>query len=389
MTRARRRICVVTGSRAEYGLLRWLIQEVRDDPRLELQLAVTGMHLSPEFGLTFREIEADGFRIDERIEMLLSSDTPVGVAKGIGLGVIGFAEALARLRPDVLVVLGDRYEILAAAQAAMTARIPIAHLHGGESSEGAIDESIRHAITKMAHLHFVAAEPYRRRVIQLGEEPRRVFNYGAPGLDAIERLTLLGREALERSLSFELGATFFLVTYHPVTLAARPSDRALRGLLGALDRFPEARILFTKGNADAEGRVLNEMIDAYAVRHAGRVKVATSLGHLRYLSAVAGAAAVIGNSSSGIIEAPALGVPTVNVGDRQRGRLKARSVIDCAEGANAIRDAIRRALTPAFRAQARSARSLYGAGDASRRIKEKLRTIDLDGIVRKRFHSLS
>jgi UDP-hydrolysing UDP-N-acetyl-D-glucosamine 2-epimerase len=385
----KRRICVVTGTRAEYGLLYWLLREIQEDDALELQLAVTGMHLSPEFGLTVRAIEADDFAIDEQVEMLLSSDSPVGIAKSIGLGVIGFADAFARLHPDIVVVLGDRFEILAAVQAALVARVPIAHLHGGETTEGAIDEAIRHCITKMAHLHFVAAEPYRRRVIQLGEEPARVWNVGAPGLEHVRRTPLLDRVALEESINFELGTPTFLVTYHPATLADRaPADEAGE-LLRALDRYPSARVLFTKTNADTGGRAVNEMIDSYVAAHPDRTRAYTSLGQQRYLSALSQADVVIGNSSSGVIEAPALGVPTVNIGPRQQGRLRATSVIDCAGEADGIAKAIERALSPEFRASIQAMELPYGEGHTARQVADVLREAGLgDRLLMKRFFDL-
>mgnify|MGYP001285174812 CR=1 FL=1 len=383
-----RKVCVVTGSRAEYGLLACLMKEIAGDPALALQVVVTGMHLSPEFGLTYRTIEADGFTIDARVEMLLSSDTPVGIAKSIGLGVIGFADAFERLHPDIVVLLGDRYEILAAAEAAFVARIPIAHLHGGELTEGAIDESIRHAVTKLAQLHFVAAAPYRRRVIQLGEDPQRVFDFGAPGLDQLQRIRLLPRAELEEALDFRFGTLNFLVTYHPATLAERTPEEGMRALLEALDAFPEARIVFTKPNSDTGGRVLIGMVDRYVARHAERAMAAVSLGQQHYLSAMAASDVVIGNSSSGLIEAPALRRPTVNIGDRQQGRLRSASVIDCAEDAAVIADAIRRALAPDFRARLADTVPPYGAGGASARIKDVLRDVRLDELDVKRFHDL-
>ena len=381
-----RKICVVTGTRAEYGLLYWLMKEIQDDAALQLQLVVTGMHLSPEFGLTYRTIEEDGFTIDAKVEMLLSSDTPVGIAKSIGLGVIGFADVLERLQPDIMVVLGDRYEILAAAQAALVARIPVAHIHGGETTEGAIDESIRHAITKMSHLHFVAAEPYRTRVIQLGEHPDTVFNVGALGIENIKRLQLLDKPELEQSINFELGATCFLVTYHPATLGTTTPQAAMQELLDALDQFPDARIIFTKPNSDTDGRVLGQMIDEYARCNKGRVVVFTSMGQIRYLSALQYVDAVIGNSSSGIIEAPACNIPTVNIGDRQSGRLKADSIIDCRETTESIATAIRKALAPSFREGVRQGVSLYGYGASASQIRNRLKQACLSD--RKRFYDL-
>lgn len=383
-----RSICIVTGTRAEYGLLRWLMEEVRDDPELELRVLATGMHLSPEFGLTYREIEEDGFEISERVEMLLSSDSPVGIAKSIGVGTIGFADAFRRLEPDIVVVLGDRFEVLAAAQAAMVARIPLAHLYGGEATEGLIDEPIRHAVTKMSHYHFVTTDAYRRRVIQLGEAPERVFNYGAPGLDALERIELMTPEQLEKELGFELDSPTFLVTYHPVTLdRADPADR-FEEVLAALNRFPEARVVFTKTNADTHGRSINRMIDRYSDQHPDRCAAFVSLGQRRYLSLLREADVVIGNSSSGLLEAPSLSTPTVNVGPRQQGRVRAASVVDCREEREEIDDAVRKTLSQEFRERARRTKSPYGGPGASSRIKERLKRVDLEDVLMKRFHDL-
>lgn len=384
-----RKVCVVSGSRAEYGLLFWLLKEIQADTALKLQLVVTGAHLSPEFGLTYEQIEADGFSIDAKVEMILSSDSPAGVAKSIGIGVIGFADALGRLEPDIVVVLGDRYEILAAAQAAMVARIPLAHIHGGESTEGAIDEAIRHAVTKMSHLHFTAAESYRQRVIQLGEDPRRVFNFGAVGLDNLTRLKLLKGSALESTLDFPFApGPVILCTYHPVTLRDSDTCDPLVELFHALDRLPNGRVVFTKANADTGGRVINRMIDDYAARNPDRVRAFVNLGQLRYLSLLSEADVVVGNSSSGLIEAPAVQTPTVNIGDRQRGRLKASSVIDCGETSTEISAAIAKALSPEFQQVVATAKSLFGTGGASERIAGVIRDTPLDGILQKVFHDL-
>lgn len=385
---ATRRVCIVTGTRAEYGLLYWLMREVQEDPELDLQIVATGMHLSPEFGLTYREIEEDGFEIDEKVEMLTSSDTPVGIAKSIGLGTIGFADALSRLDPDVLVLLGDRYEILSVAQAALVARIPIAHIHGGEVTEGAVDDSIRHAVTKMAHVHFTATQSFQRRVIQLGERPERVFNVGAPGLDYLRHLDLMDQEELELSLGFEFGNPTFLVTYHPATLQDRPPEESVDELLGALDRFPDARLIFTKANADAEGRLINQRIEEYVQKEGPRAELYDSLGQRRYLSALHHVDLVLGNSSSGLTEAPAIPVPTVNLGTRQDGRPRAESVIDSQEQVDEIVRSIQNALSDSFRECLEGGNSPYGDGKATPRICRHLKEIPLENLTMKAFYDL-
>ncbi|TJY41960.1 UDP-N-acetylglucosamine 2-epimerase (hydrolyzing) [Cohnella pontilimi] len=381
-----RKICVITGSRAEYGLMYWLLKEIENDPELTLQLVATGMHLSPEFGLTYRQMEEDGFVIHAKVEMLLSSDTPVGISKSMGLGLIGFADVFALLKPDLILVLGDRYEIMVAVQAAMIANIPVCHLHGGESTEGLIDEAIRHSITKMSHLHFTATEKYRERVIRLGEQPDRVFNVGAVGLDNIKKLQLLDRESFEKSIDFRLGPLNFLVTYHPLTLAQRDSSDLVADLLHALDQFPKAHIIFTKPNSDMDGRIIGEMIDQYAARHKDRCVSFVSMGQLRYLSAIQHVDAVIGNSSSGVIEVPMFKKPTVDIGDRQKGRMKSRSVLECGDSADEISCAIRKALSPSFQEGLQDMTSLYGNGDTAPRIKEIVKSYPLDRILMKRFY---
>lgn len=387
---AHRSICFATGTRAEYGLLQWVLHEIKQDPDLELQIIATGMHLSPEFGLTYKDIEADGFEIDEKVEMLLSSDTPVGVAKSMGLGTIGFAEAFDRLDPDIALIPCDRFEALAAAQAAMVARIPIAHAYGGEATEGLIDDPVRHSLTKMSHFHFVTAEPYRKRVIQLGEHPERVYNYGAPQLDHLKRLNFLNRESFEEFVDFRLGEKSCIVTYHPVTLSDTSPAEPFRELLVALDDIPDLRIVFTKCNADTEGRVINQMIEEYVADHKERSRVFTSLGQRRYLSALHHVDAVVGNSSSGIIEAPAIPVPTVNIGDRQSGRLRADSVIDCDEERESIRNAVEQALSPTFQKEIQGVTSPYGKGNASSKIKNKLREVPTgEDVLKKGFYDLN
>ncbi len=383
-----RRISLITGSRAEYGHLRWLAREIAEDTELELQWLVTGSHLCERFGLTYREIEADGFTIDERVDMPITDDSTRAVLHSMGHGLAGMADALQRLSPDIVVIVGDRYEMLVAAEAALVLRLPIAHLHGGETTEGAFDEAIRHAITKMAHLHFVAAEPYRRRVIQLGEDPHRVHHVGAPGLDNIDKLELLNLPALENAVGFRLGKEFFLVTYHPVTLAGDGGAAPAGEMLAAFDAFPERQVLITGVNADPGFDAIASACDTYAKTNPERAAVRDSLGETAYLSAMKQAAVVVGNSSSGIIQAPAIGVPTVNIGDRQKGRLRAASVIDCGETRDAIEAAIRRALDPAFRASLADMESPNGRGGASRRIKYVLKNAPLDGIIQKQFHDM-
>jgi GDP/UDP-N,N'-diacetylbacillosamine 2-epimerase (hydrolysing) len=383
-----RKVCVVTGSRAEYGLLRWVMQGIQESENLALQVVATGMHLSPEFGLTYREIEADGFVIDRKVEMLTSSDTPVGIAKAMGLGLIGFADVFAQLQPDVLLVLGDRYEILAATTAAMTARIPIAHLHGGERTEGAMDEAIRHAITKMSHLHFVAAEEYGQRVIQLGEDPERVHLVGGLGVDAIQRVPLLNRGELERALDFKLGSKSLLVTFHPLTLEDGVTESQMSQLLLALDKLSDTSLIITLPNADSGGRGLIKMIEAFVATNTN-ARAYTSLGQLRYLSCVSQVDGVVGNSSSGLLEVPSFKKGTINIGDRQRGRLKASSVIDCKPKCNSILRAIERLYSGDFGQILETTQNPYGDGQASERVVQYLKSADLVGVLKKRFYDLT
>lgn len=385
-----RRVCVLTGTRAEYGLLRWVLEGIREAPDLDLQVIATCMHLSPEFGLTYRDIEADGFAIDRKVEMLLSGDTPSSVAKSMGLGMVGFSDALADLRPDLLLVLGDRFETISCVAAALVARVPVAHLQGGELSEGAIDEAIRHSITKMSQVHLVAAEEYRRRVVQLGEDPGSVHLVGGPSLDNIRCLELLDRRELEASLGHEFSERNVLVTFHPVTLEDGTADAQMEELLSALDLRPDLGAVFTMPNADPEGRILFRRIEEF-VADRPRHRAFTSLGQLRYLSTVAQVDAVVGNSSSGLTEVPSLGTATVNIGDRQRGRLKAPSVLDCAPDRIQIVEALERVMTPEFRRVVDGRVSPYdphGDGQTARRVVEVLRTVDLGGILKKRFHDL-
>ena len=387
MTMRSRKVCVVTGTRAEYGLLRWVIAGIRDSAVLELQLIVTGMHLSPEFGLTVREIEADGFCIDRKVEMLLSSDTPVGVTKSMGLGLVGFADAFSELQPDLLLVLGDRFEIFAAAAAALIARIPIAHIHGGESTEGLIDESIRHSITKMSHLHFVAAEPYKNRVIQLGEDPCRVFQVGGLGTDNILNIELLDRPSLEAALQFRLLRTNFLITFHPVTLETSTSSEQTDQLLAALHELKDTGLIFTMPNADTDSRAISQKINDFCAANKN-AKAFTTLGQLRYLSCLRHFDGVIGNSSSGLLEVPSFRKATINIGDRQKGRLKAESVIDCEPYCDAILSAIQTSTSLDFAKRLLNVENPYGKGGASAAIVAKLESVSLHLIHKKTFYDL-
>lgn len=380
-----RKICVITGTRAEYGLLCYLMRFIEADPELELQIIVTGMHLSPEFGLTYKEIEKE-FTITKKIEMLLSSDTPVGISKSMGLAQISFAESFEELKPDLVVVLGDRYEIFSAASAAMIARIPIAHLHGGETTEGAFDESIRHSITKMAHLHFTAAEEYRDRVIQLGEHPDRVFNVGGMGIDAIKRITLLEKSELQKSINFTFGPKNLLVTFHPVTLETHTAAEQFQALLDALDTLEDTNIIFTKANSDTDGRAINAMIDTYTAHHISNTIAFASMGQLRYLSALQFVDAVVGNSSSGLLEAPSFHIGTINIGDRQKGRLKALSVIDCKPTQQAICESLTKLYTPEFQQQLFTVQNPYGDGGAVEQIIHILKSTPLDDLLKKSFY---
>jgi GDP/UDP-N,N'-diacetylbacillosamine 2-epimerase (hydrolysing) len=382
-----RRICVITGTRAEYGLLRWIMQGIKDDPELELQIIAAGMHLSPEFGLTYREIEQDGFWIDRKVEMLTSSDTPVGIAKSMGLGMIGFADALNELSPDLIVVLGDRFEIFAAVSVALVARIPVAHLHGGETTQGAFDEALRHSITKMSHLHFVAAEEYRRRVIQLGEQPERVFMVGGLGVDNIKRLKLLDRATLEASLDFNLGKKSLLITFHPVTLETATATDQMAELLAVLAELKDTQLVFTMPNADTDGRALIRMVEQFVTQHTN-ARAYPSLGQLRYLSCIAQVDGVVGNSSSGLAEVPSFKKGTINIGDRQRGRLQPASVIDCEPNRVSVSAALEQLYSADFQARLREVVNPYGEGGASEEVVKIVKHYATDCIVKKTFYDL-
>lgn len=382
------KICIFTGTRAEYGLLRPLMDEIKKDRAFKLQLLVSGMHLSQEFGLTYKEIEKDGFRIDEKIEILLSSDTTVGLSKSIGLGLVSFCEAYERLKPSIVVILGDRFEAFAAATAAMVSRIPIAHLNGGEATFGVIDEAIRHSITKMSHLHFTSTEEYRKKVIQLGEHPDRVFNVGAIGLDNIKKLRLLPKKALEKQLDFKFDKRNLLVTFHPVTLEKYTSQRQFQNLLSVLGELKSTHLIFTKANADTDGRIVNQMIDDYVSNNAHRAVVFASMGQLKYLSAMRLVDGIIGNSSSGIVEAPSFRTGTINVGDRQKGRIKASSIIDCKPTKEDIRKAFKKLYSSRFQKALKGITNPYGDGNTARQIRSILKKFDGSNILKKEFYSM-
>jgi len=383
----KRKICVVTGSRADYGLLRFVMQGIKEDADLVLQVVATGMHMSPTFGLTYREIEADGFNIDAKVETLSSSDTPVGIAESMGKGLSGCAAVFSRLQPDVILVLGDRFEIFAATAAALVAKIPVAHLHGGETTIGAFDEAFRHSITKMSHFHFVAAEEYRQRVIQLGEDPDNVFLVGGLGVDGVKNISLLSKDEIESSLGVKFQSKNLLVTFHPVTLEDETSEVQMKELLSALSDLSDTTLIFTMPNADPGGLVLIKMIQEFVSQNTNSFAF-TSLGQLRYLSCMAQVDAVIGNSSSGLIEAPTFKKASINIGDRQLGRLQASSIINCQPEKNSIGEAIRRMYSSEFQRSLVKTINPYGEGGASARIVEILRTESLAGIVKKTFHDL-
>lgn len=362
-----KKISILTATRAEYGLLKPIIEKLYGVVDFDVRVVVTGAHLSPEFGLTYKEIEKDGIVIDEKIEMLLSADTPAAISKSMGLALISFADYFERLKPDMLIVLGDRYETLAVCMAAMNQRIPIAHLYGGETTEGALDESIRHAITKLSYLHFTSTEEYRKRVIQLGEQPDRVFSVGAVGIENILNQKLMVKSKLESSIQFLLDKPYAMVTFHPVTLEDEHSEEQFQALLDVCKRYQNMKFIFTKANADANGRIINKMIDSY-IKENDHAIAFTSLGMTRYLSALKYCTFVIGNSSSGLLEAPSFGIPTINIGDRQRGRLQANSVINCKPNVDDIEKAIKIALTGEFQRKAKNTINPYGNGNTSEKV---------------------
>lgn len=384
-----RKVCIFTGTRAEYGIMSRLFSLIDNDADLQLQIIATNMHLSPEFGLTYKEIEADGFHIDKKVEMLLSSDTPNGTIKSMGLALIGFADALGDLKPDVAVILGDRYEMLAAAEACLIYKIPIAHLYGGEITEGAYDDAIRHCISKLSHLHFTSTEEYRNRVIQLGESPNRVKYVGALGVDNIRNEEIMSLEELEDSLNFKLGDKFLLVTFHPVTMENATAAEQCDSLLKALSEInSNYQLLFTLPNSDTDGRVIIQKIKDYVSAHSDKAFAITSLGKRRYYSALKFATAVVGNSSSGLVEAPSFHIPTLNIGNRQQGRTRGESVIDVVATYEGIREGLNIALSTDFINRAKNAHNPYEKENTLLEIFNTIKTYPLEGLIKKHFYDL-
>ncbi|EAP95031.1 MULTISPECIES: UDP-N-acetylglucosamine 2-epimerase [Vibrio] len=384
-----RKICVVTATRAEYGLLKCLLEDIQSDSALELQVISTGSHLSPEFGLTNQQILDDGFVVNKTVEILLSSDTPVGVSKSMGLAQISFSEVFDELKPDIVVVLGDRYELIPIVSAANIARIPVAHLSGGELTEGAIDELIRHAITKLSQLHFTAMDEYSTRVIQMGEQPERVFTVGEVGLDNLLRMQLMSKDEFENSISCKLKERNLLFTYHPETTQdIAEVERDFREILSALDTLEHTLVIFTKANADVGGRLINKMIDKYVAENTEKAIAFTSLGQLRYLSALQYMDAVVGNSSSGIVEAPSFKLATINIGNRQKGRVRANSTIDVSVNKADLTSALAEVYAPEFMASLKHIVNPYGRGNSSEKVVQTLKTVELSSLKTKQFYDV-
>jgi UDP-hydrolysing UDP-N-acetyl-D-glucosamine 2-epimerase len=384
----KREICIITGSRAEYGLLKPLMDEISQDPQLQLRLVVTGMHLSENFGITYHDIERDGFIIDRKIDIDLFQDTAGGIARSMGICLSRMAQEYQSLTPDIIVVLGDRFEIHSAVTAAVISKIPVAHIHGGELTEGAFDDVFRHSITKMSHLHFTATEEYRRRVVQMGESPDRVFHVGALGIDNIRNMKLLSKEELERELGFKFAKRNVLVTYHPETLNSKEAEEQFQPLLNVLDELEETHVIFTKANADPGGRTINRMIDQYTQGRVNGAKAFMSLGSVKYLSVLKNVNAVVGNSSSGIIEAPSLKVGTINCGDRQKGRIRAASVIDCRNTREDIKKGFDTLFSETFQKQLQNIKNPYGDGGTARKIKDILKIWNLKRLIKKSFNDI-
>ena len=382
----KRKICLITGSRADYGLLYGLMQSIDKDKDLLLQVIATGMHLSPEFGLTYREIEKDGFQIYKKVEMLLSADTPSSISKSTGLGLIGFSDAFEDLNPDMAILLGDRFEILSAAMALTFAKIPFAHLHGGESTEGALDESIRHSITKMAWWHFVAADEYKKRVIQLGENPKKVFNVGGLGVDVIKRTKLLSKSELEEKTAIRFAKKNLLITFHPVTLDSNTSQKHFKSIISVLNDLKDSLFIFTMPNADSQGRIIKKIINDFVSTHSKNSIAFETMGNLNYLSTLQYVDAVVGNSSSGLTEAPTFKIGTINIGDRQKGRLKSKSVIDCNPNKESIVKAIETLYSKDFKKGLLDVKNPYGDGFATEKIISILKKETIPKELKKKFY---
>ena len=383
-----RKLCVVTGSRAEYGLMSRLMQLIKVDNDLELQVIATNMHLSPEFGLTYKEIEGDGFIINKKVYMLLSSDTSNATAKSTGLGIIGFADAYEDLKPDMLLVLGDRYEILAAVTAALFYKIPIIHLHGGEITEGAYDDAIRHAITKMSHLHFTSTEEYRQRIIQMGEDPETVYYVGALGCDNIRHIPLMDKDELEESLRFKLDRNTIMVTYHPATMESNTAEKQFSELLNAIDKFKDLKVIFTMPNSDTDGRIIINLIKRYVEKNPLKAVEFSSLGAKRYLSVLQYIGGVVGNSSSGIVEVPSFHIPTINIGDRQKGRIAAKTVINCLPNAEDIKNVLQQILQPEYLESIKDIQNPYDKKDTAKEILKVIKNTDLIS-TSKKFYDIT
>lgn len=384
-----KKICVVTATRAEYGLLKPLMLRLRDSEDFELQVLVTGAHLSPEFGLTYGFIEEDGFSIDEKVEMLLSSDTATGIVKSMGVGMIGYSDAFTRLSPDAVIILGDRYEMLSVASSATIFNIPIIHLHGGEITEGAYDDAIRHAITKISALHFTSTDEYRQRVIQMGENPFNVHNVGAIGLDNINTLSLLTRDQLEENLGIQFNRYNYQVTFHPETLSHISSEEQFEVLLSAINKQEDSYFVFTKANADTDGRIINQMIDKFVAKNPQKASSYNSLGSLRFLSVVKICDAIVGNSSSGIIEAPSLLTATINIGDRQKGRTQAKSILNCSINKTEILNCFEKVRNTDFQESILATVNPYGNGGTSEKIINILEAIDFNKLRTKEFYNIN
>ena len=381
-------ICVISGSRAEYGLLSNLMHSIEKSSKLNLQVVVTGMHLSPKFGLTYREIEKDGFIIDKKIDIKISNDSPSEITKSTGLGMIGFADAFVELKPELVILLGDRYEILAAAFSAFVARIPIGHIHGGESTQGAIDEAIRHSITKMSYWHFVATDEYKNRVIQLGENPSRVYNVGGLGVDSIKKSNLISKKELTNKMGIKFDKKNLLITYHPVTLEDGTSQKNFKSLINTLNELKDTYLIFTLPNSDSDSQVIKIMIKDYVAKNRDRSISFSSMGNLNYLSLLQFVDGVVGNSSSGLLEAPTFKIGTINIGDRQTGRIKADSVIDCKPNQNSVSNAIKKLYSNRFQNKLKTVDNPYGAGKATEKIMAILNKAILPNELKKEFYDL-